>query len=88
MTARGGETSVRLVKVALIRETGVPVGQPARMFLNCPCGARPEQRTDCAHPVLQVNDEGVCCDCGHSTVTVCSCGRAYNQSGYLTGGAA
>lgn len=31
-----------LVKVALVREAGVQVGIPARMFFRCPCGARPE----------------------------------------------
>lgn len=30
-----------LTKVAVIREPGHPVGQPAPCYLNCPCGAKP-----------------------------------------------
>jgi hypothetical protein len=35
-------TTLELVKVARIRQPGYPVGVPAPMYLNCPCGAKPE----------------------------------------------
>ncbi len=31
--------SAKLVKLALKRDNSVPVGQPAPMHLDCPCGA-------------------------------------------------
>lgn len=36
---------MNLVKVAVIREAGYPVGQPASCYLNCPCGAAPKRGT-------------------------------------------
>lgn len=33
--------NVHLAKVAVIRDPSVPPGQPAPMWLNCPCGAKP-----------------------------------------------
>jgi hypothetical protein len=32
-----------LVKVAVIRMPGYPIGQPAPCYLNCPCGAKPKR---------------------------------------------
>ena len=34
-------TTAELVKVAVIREPGHPVGQPAPLYLNCRCGGKP-----------------------------------------------
>lgn len=33
-------------KVAIIREPGHPVGEPAPCYLNCPCGAKPPAPAD------------------------------------------
>ncbi len=44
----------RLSKVARIRHDGYPVGAPAPMYLNCPCGAKPDAPDDGA----------VTCTCG------------------------
>ena len=33
---------VEIVKVARIRMPGYPIGEWAPMYLNCPCGAKPE----------------------------------------------
>jgi hypothetical protein len=42
------------VKVAVIRQAGAPVGQPAPCYLNCPCGARP----------VVSDAERITCGCG------------------------
>ena len=48
--------STRLVKVAMIRRPGYPVGVSAPLYLNCPCGAQ---------PAVPENMEGiVTCACG------------------------
>lgn len=49
-------TSVRIVKVALIRRPGYSVGRPAPMYLNCPCGANPAAPDDM--------ESEVTCACG------------------------
>ena len=35
-----------LMKVAIIRQPGYEVGQRAPLYLNCPCGAKPETSID------------------------------------------
>jgi hypothetical protein len=59
--------TMRLTKVAMIREPGYPVGQPAPLYLNCPCGAKP--RTDARDPEF--------------TFIECACGRVYDSLGWL-----
>ena len=44
-------------KVAMIREPGHPIGQPAPVYLNCPCGAKPSV------PAMSA-DVHVHCQCG------------------------
>ena len=44
-----------MIKVAMIREPGYPIGKPAPCYLNCPCGARPSTRH---------HGEHVACACG------------------------
>jgi hypothetical protein len=63
----GGVVESRLVKVAVIRDPSVPPGQPAPMWLNCPCGAKPATKS-----VRDTNREGV---------VVCVCGREYSYDG-------
>lgn len=46
-----------LTKVAVIRDPSVPVGQPADMWLNCPCGAKPKLPKGAAFVVV--------CACGN-----------------------
>ena len=60
--------TTRLIKVAIIREPGHPVGTPAPCYLNCPCGAQP--RTS------------VTADPDFSFIE-CPCGRVYDIAGWL-----
>lgn len=38
--------------------------------------ARTLDRQTCWHPALQINDDGVCCDCGAAILLCSKCGRA------------
>jgi hypothetical protein len=42
------------MKVALIRESGFPIGHPAPLYLNCPCGQR----------LYKNEDLPIVCTCG------------------------
>lgn len=48
---------LKLVKVAWIRNQGIPPGQPAWGRLACPCGNAPESR-------YNINQVDVECECG------------------------
>jgi len=48
--------TITQIKVAMIRVPGYPVGKPAPLYLNCPCGAKPS--TDIIHK------HTVTCSCG------------------------
>lgn len=43
------------LKVAMIRKPGPPIGQLGEVYLNCPCGAKPD---------TQLNVPDVWCQCG------------------------
>lgn len=45
-----------LTKVAMIRKEGYPIGIKAPVYLNCPCGFRPNTDID--------TKEDVTCKCG------------------------
>ncbi len=63
--------SAMLMKLARIREDGVPVGIPARLYLNCPCGERlwlPD-----SVPVSEIEEVRVASTCGY----------AYDIEGYV-----
>ncbi len=63
----------KLVKVARIRNEGVPIGVAAPLYYGCPCGARaevPETFT-----------------IGTEPETVCECGRVFDIEGYIIRGA-
>jgi hypothetical protein len=47
----------KLLKVAWIRNADVPMGQPAKGRLNCPCGNAPESS-------FKAEDGDVHCNCG------------------------
>lgn len=49
-------TTVIQTKVAMIRQTGYPMGQTGPVYLNCKCGAKPS--TDITTKV------DVVCSCG------------------------
>lgn len=51
-----GAVGMELIKVAMIRQPGYPSGQPAPLFLKCPCGAKPATDVD--------KHEDVVCSCG------------------------
>lgn len=45
-----------LMKVAMIRKEGYPVGVSAPVYLKCPCGAKPDTNLD--------TEADVTCVCG------------------------
>jgi hypothetical protein len=47
---------MKLIKLALRREEGYPVGQPAPCYLLCPCGRKVPVPPDAIAPLT--------CDCG------------------------
>lgn len=47
----------RLIKVAWIRNPGIPPGQPAPGRLDCPCGQAPESNHNQSQP-------DIVCGCG------------------------
>ncbi len=48
--------SIKLVKLALKRDISVPIGQPAPLHLDCPCGVE----------VPVISDYQTCIGCGNT----------------------
>ena len=69
-------TDAKLVKVAVIREPGAPMGVSAPLYLNCPCGARPRV------PFTVYRNTIV--TCGDAAAP--GCGRRYTLDGWMIEG--
>jgi hypothetical protein len=59
-----------LMKLALIRDTETPIGEPGHMHLNCRCG------TEVPIPDDQAFDD-------RATVTCPNCRKQYNGAGWV-----
>ena len=53
-------TAYSKVKAAWIRLPGYPIGRPAPLYLNCPCGARPVTHVRCACSIMHIHECPTC----------------------------